>query len=67
MTIAGGWLAGSQAFAAEAGHFGYGRTASPAEIAGWGIDVRGDHGAGLPPGNGSVYKGATISSAAGLR
>lgn len=34
--------------AAEPGHFGYGERATPAQIAGWDIDVRGDDGAGLP-------------------
>jgi cytochrome c len=46
--------------AAEPGAFGYGRIATPEEIAGWDIDVRGDDGAGLPPGNGSVAKGAEV-------
>lgn len=46
--------------AAEPGHFGYGKVATPEEIAGWSIDVRGDDGAGLPPGSGSVNKGAEV-------
>lgn len=46
--------------AAEPGHFGYGKVAAPEEIAGWNIDVRGDDGAGLPPGSGSVNKGAEV-------
>jgi mono/diheme cytochrome c family protein len=46
--------------AAEAGHFGYGKPASPAEIAGWDIDVRGDDGAGLPSGAGSVVRGTEV-------
>ena len=46
--------------AAEPGAFGYGRIATPEEIAGWDIDVRGDDGAGLPPGNGDVAKGAEV-------
>jgi cytochrome c len=46
--------------AAEPGHFGYGEVAAPEEIAGWNIDVRGDDGAGLPPGSGSVNKGAEV-------
>jgi cytochrome c len=45
---------------AEPGHFGYGRPATPDEIAGWDIDVRGDDGAGLPPGQGSVAKGGDV-------
>ncbi|MEA2943965.1 MAG: S-disulfanyl-L-cysteine oxidoreductase SoxD [Bradyrhizobium sp.] len=39
----------SIAVAESPGHYGYGKPASPAEIAGWDIDVRGDDGAGLPP------------------
>src|SRR4051812_18719743 len=48
------------AVAAEPGHFGYGRPASPAEIAGWDIDVRGDDGAGLPAGQGSAGRGGEV-------
>ena len=48
------------AAAAEPGHFGYGKPATPAEIAGWDIDVRGDDGAGLPAGKGSVQRGADV-------
>lgn len=50
-------LAGAQA--AEAGPYGYGKVATPAEIAGWDIDVRPD-GMGLPPGRGTVDDGANI-------
>jgi cytochrome c len=46
--------------AAEPGHYGYGRPASPEEIAGWNIDVRGDDGAGLPPGSGTVARGTEV-------
>jgi S-disulfanyl-L-cysteine oxidoreductase SoxD len=46
--------------AAEPGHFGYGRIATPEEIAGWNIDVRGDDGAGLPPGSVTVAKGTEV-------
>jgi hypothetical protein len=60
MTISVGLLALSPLIAAEPGHFGYGRTASQAEIAGWDIDVRGDDGAGLPPGKGTVHRGAEL-------
>jgi cytochrome c len=42
------------------GHFGYGKPATPEQIAGWNIDVRGDDGAGLPPGKGSVEQGAEL-------
>ena len=47
--------AGSIAGAAEPGTFGYGRVATPAQIAGWDIDVRGEDGFGLPSGIRSVY------------
>jgi len=50
----------SLAVAVETGHFGYGKIASPAEIAGWDIDVRGDDGAGSPSGKGSVSKGTEV-------
>ncbi|MBR0874798.1 cytochrome c [Bradyrhizobium tropiciagri] len=39
--------------------FGIGRPATPAEIAGWNIDI-GRDGANLPPGNGSVERGRTV-------
>jgi cytochrome c len=39
--------------------FGIGRVATPAEIAGWDIDVRPD-GQGLPPGRGSVKAGEQV-------
>jgi len=48
------------ATAGEPGHYGYGTTATPAQIAGWDIDVRGDDGLGLPPGKGSVERGAEV-------
>ena len=50
----------SPVFAADAGHFGYGTIATPEQIAGWDIEVRGDDGAGLPAGKGSVDKGAEV-------
>jgi cytochrome c len=53
-------IAAAMGAAAEPGHFGYGRTATPGEIAGWDIDIRGDDGAGLPPGQGAVAKGGDI-------
>src|SRR6202790_3472034 len=52
--------ANSFARAAEPGQFGYGEGATPAQIAGWDIDVRGDDGAGLPAGKGSVERGAEV-------
>jgi mono/diheme cytochrome c family protein len=47
------------AFAASPGHYGYGAPATPDQIAGWDIDARPD-GVGLPPGSGSVEKGANV-------
>src|SRR3954447_9431581 len=52
--------AASPLFAAEPGHYGYGKPASATEIAGWDIDVRGNDGANLPPGKGSVVQGAEV-------
>src|SRR3954464_10562541 len=60
MTLLTGWLAPSSALAAEPGHFCYGKPATPAEIAGWDIDVRGDDGAGLRAGQGSVVRGGQV-------
>ena len=54
-------FAGS-ASAAEPGHYGYGRAPTAKEIAGWDIDARPD-GAGLPPGSGSVARGAEVYDA----
>jgi mono/diheme cytochrome c family protein len=52
--------AGTLARATEPGHYGYGTTPTAAEIAGWNIDARGEDGAGLPPGKGSVAQGAEV-------
>jgi cytochrome c len=53
-------LAGAAVVAApKAKHLGIGRAASPAEIAGWDIDIRPD-GQGLPPGKGTVKQGEAI-------
>ena len=41
------------------GPYGIGRTATPAEIAGWNIDI-GRDGRGLPPGSGSVTHGREV-------
>ena len=62
MTVSAGLLATSPPFAlaAEPGHFGYGKPATPAEIAGWDIEVRGDDGAGLPAGRGPVARGGEV-------
>lgn len=46
--------------AGSVGQFGYGAMATPAEIAGWNIDVRGADGAGLPSGSGTVDHGADV-------
>jgi mono/diheme cytochrome c family protein len=59
MAIAGAGFA----TAAEPGHFGYGEKATPEQIAGWDIDVRGDDGAGLPSGRGSVERGGEVYAA----
>lgn len=48
------------ASAGSPGQFGYGKVATPAQIAGWNIDVRGTDGAGLPPGKGTVSRGADV-------
>src|SRR4051812_12703608 len=50
----------SPLIAAEPGRFGYGKPASPTEIAGWDIDARGDDGAGLPAGKGTAARGAEV-------
>lgn len=46
--------------AAEKPPFGYGAPATPAQIAGWDIDARGDDGKGLPPGKGDVARGTEV-------
>lgn len=48
--------------ASDATPFGFGKPATPAEIAGWDIDVRPD-GRGLPPGHGSVHEGQKLYDA----
>jgi len=45
--------------AQDAPPYGLGRSATPAELAGWDIDVRAD-GQGLPPGSGSVRDGLKV-------
>ena len=52
-------LLSSLAGAAAQGPYGIGRTATPAEIAGWNIDI-GPDGRGLPPGSGSVSQGRDL-------
>ena len=55
-------LAAASGFAgaAEPGHFGYGQKPAPEQIAGCNIDARGDDGAGLPPGKGTVERGTEV-------
>jgi S-disulfanyl-L-cysteine oxidoreductase SoxD len=50
----------ANAGAAEPGYYGYGTAATAEQIKGWDIDVRGDDGAGLPAGSGTVAGGAEI-------
>ncbi|MGY3697781.1 cytochrome c [Bradyrhizobium sp. USDA 3240] len=58
-------LAGAIAMLGAAVHaeerYGIGRVATPAEIAGWNIDI-GRGGAGLPPGSGNVERGRIVFS-----
>lgn len=58
--LCGSCLFGLPAAAGGVGAFGYGTVATPAEIAGWNIDVRGNDGVGLPPGKGTVDHGADV-------
>jgi S-disulfanyl-L-cysteine oxidoreductase SoxD len=53
-------VASGVAYGAEP--YGFGRPATPREIAGWDIDVSPD-GAGLPPGHGDVRQGEAIFAA----
>jgi cytochrome c len=52
--------AGTFARAAEPGFYGYGKAATPEQMAGWDIDARGDDGAGLPAGQGTVERGSEV-------
>ena len=49
----------AQPIRSDAPRFGFGKPATPAEIAGWDIDARPD-GKGLPPGRGTVLQGQQI-------
>ena len=60
LALVAGIMTATAAAASEPGHYGYGTTATPAQMAGWDIDVRGDDGFGLPPGKGSVERGAVV-------
>jgi mono/diheme cytochrome c family protein len=65
-TLKLGWaMSAAMALASSAqaqGHYGIGRTATEAEIAGWNIDVD-PSGANLPPGSGSVSRGREVFDA----
>src|SRR5580693_786821 len=50
---------GVQVHAQTPGHYGIGRTATDAEIAGWNIDI-GRNGENLPPGSGTVARGREV-------
>jgi cytochrome c len=63
IVLAGVVVAGGAAVAADGPKYGFGRPATPQEIATQNIDVRAD-GAGLPPGQGSVAEGAEVYGAA---
>ncbi|MDB5596108.1 MAG: cytochrome c, class [Hyphomicrobiales bacterium] len=52
----------ARGYAAEKTLYVYGVAPTSAQIADWDIDVRGQDGAGLPPGKGSVDDGAEIFS-----
>jgi len=56
----GAFLSSFTVQAGSPGYFGYGRTPTAAEIAGWDIDVRGKDGVGLPDGKGTVDRGADV-------
>ena len=60
LLLCAGMIAATFSFAraAEPGYYSYGDKATPAQIAGWNIDARGDDGAGLPPGKGTVQRGS---------
>jgi S-disulfanyl-L-cysteine oxidoreductase SoxD len=60
LLCAGMIVAGSFARAAEPGYYGYGHKPTPEQIAGWNIDARGDDGVGLPPGKGTIERGADV-------
>jgi cytochrome c len=53
-----GWA--SVSCAGEPGRYGYGTPVTKEQIAGWDIDARGDDGVGLPPGSGTVERGANV-------
>jgi cytochrome c len=58
LVVVAALILGTSVFAGDK-KLGIGHAASPAQIAGWDIDVRGD-GEGAPPGKGSVKQGEEI-------
>ncbi len=62
LAMAGAVIFAFPACAEQKKPFGYGTPATQQQIAGWDIDARGDDGAGLPPGKGTVSHGAEIFS-----
>jgi S-disulfanyl-L-cysteine oxidoreductase SoxD len=52
-------MVASSARAETQGHYGIGRTATDAEVAGWNIDI-GRNGENLPPGSGTVSHGREV-------
>ena len=58
-TASSGLFAATGAAGKDAPRYGFGKPATPAEIAGWDIDVRPD-GKGLPAGRGTVAKGQDV-------
>jgi S-disulfanyl-L-cysteine oxidoreductase SoxD len=59
LCLAAAAFAGAAAAAPPPTIYGFGKPATPQQIAGWDIDVRAD-GAGLPPGRGGVEAGRAI-------
>jgi S-disulfanyl-L-cysteine oxidoreductase SoxD len=57
LILAGGWAGAARA---QEQRYDLGRAPTPAELAGWDIDVRGGDGKGLPPGRGTVAAGEKI-------
>src|SRR4051812_47541740 len=58
--LCAGMVAAAGIAYAEPGYYGYGEKATPDQIAGWDIDVRGEDGVGLPAGRGSVPRGVQV-------
>ena len=62
LALVAGIAWGAAPAAPKALAYGFGKPATPAEVAGWDIDVRPD-GTGLPPGRGTVAEGQDIYDA----